>query len=158
FVFARDVDTAKAAEWLNTLRRDGRPVELPKGVDDFTPKAAAALLGITTKAVGKNLKRRGLMGTGQGRARLIPRAALETLALAAARGVGPQQCNHYVRAAKGFAHWMTRTRRIGSNPLETLTLLNVATDVRHGRRELSADELRRLFTATRESTRAFRGM
>lgn len=158
FVFPRDLDAAKAAEWLNALRRDGRPVELPDGADSFTPKAAAALLGISPKAVGKNLKRRGLTATGQGKARRIHRAAVETLALAAVRGVGPQQCNHYVRAAKGFSHWMTRTRRIGANPLETLTLLNTAADVRHGRRELAADELRRLFTATRQSTRTFRGL
>ncbi len=53
---------------------------------------------------------------------------------------------------------MTRTRRNWENPLETLTLLNTTADVRHGRRELSADELRRVFTATRESTRVFRGL
>lgn len=158
FVFPHDVDAAKTAEWLNALRRDARPIELPAGVDSFTPKAAAVLLGITTKAVGKNLKRRGLTGTGQGKKRRIPRAAVETLALAAARGAGPQQCNHYVRAAKGFTRWLTRTGRIGANPLETLTLLNTAADVRHGRRELSADELRHLFTGTRESARTFRGL
>ncbi len=101
FVYPRDVDAAKAAEWLNALRRDRRPVELPAGVERFTPKAAATLLGITTKAVGKNLKRRGLTGTGQGKARRITRAAIETLALAAARGVGPEQCNHYAQGSKG---------------------------------------------------------
>lgn len=81
FVFPRDVDAAKAADWLNRIRRDAVPVELPAGVDSFTPKDAAALLGITTKAVGKNLKWRGLLGTGHGKAHRIPRAALESLAL-----------------------------------------------------------------------------
>jgi integrase len=158
FVFLHEVDAAKTAEWLNALRRDALPVELPVGVECFTPRAAAALLCITTKAVGKNLKRRGLTGTGQGKKRRIARAAVETLALAAARGAGPQQCNHYVRTAKGFTRWLTRTGRIGANPLETLTLLNTAVDVRHSRRELSADELRHLFTATRQTSRAFRGL
>ena len=109
FAFARDNDAAKAAEWLNAHRRDARPVELPAGVDCFAPKAAA-LLGTTTRAVGKNLRSRRLTGIGHGKARRIPRAAIEALALAAARSVGPQQCNHYVRAAKGFTRWMTRTR------------------------------------------------
>ena len=27
FVFPREMDAAKAAEWLNAIRRDGRPVE-----------------------------------------------------------------------------------------------------------------------------------
>jgi len=158
FVFPRDVDAAKVAEWLNAIRRDGRPVELPDGVEGFTPKAAAALLGVTTSAVGKSLRRRGLTATGNGKARRIPRAAVETLARAAARGTGPEQCNHYVRAAKGFTRWLTRTRRIGVNPLETLTLLNTATDVRHGRRELTAHELRSLLAGTLASKRTFRGL
>ena len=158
FMFSQDVDSAKASEWLNALRRNGRPIEIPAGAVSFMPGEVAKLLGITASAVGKNLKRRGLSGTGFGKARPIPRAAVEMLAIAAVRGVGPQQCNHYVRATKGFLRWMTRTRRIGANPIETLTLLNTATDVRHGRRELTADELRRLFTATRESTRTFRGL
>lgn len=158
FVFPRDVDAAKAAGWLNALRRDGQPVELPAGVDSFSPKSAAALLGITTSAVGKNLRRRGFTATGIGKTRRIPRAAVEAMAQAASRGTGPEQCNHYVRAAKGFTRWLTRTRRIGANPLETLTLLNTATDVRHGRRELSAEELRALLVGTRASGLSFRGL
>jgi integrase len=158
FVFPPDMDAARAAAWLNTLRRDDRPVELPAGEESFTPAAAATLLGVTRDAVAKALKRRGLAGTGRGKARRIRREVVEVLALAAARGVGPEQVNHYVRAAKGFARWLTRTRRIPANPLETLALLNAAVDVRRARRELTADELRRLFEGTRTSGRAFRGL
>ncbi|CAN5544979.1 hypothetical protein BH11PLA2_BH11PLA2_25240 [soil metagenome] len=158
FAYPRDLEAAKAAEWLNQIRRDCRLIDLPAGVDSFTPGEVAALLGITRKAVGKNLKRRGLTGTGNGKARRIPRDAVELLVLAAARGVGPQQCNHYVRAAKGFTRWMMRTRRIGMNPLETLTLLNTAADVRRTLRELAGDELRRLFIAARDSDRSYRGL
>jgi integrase len=53
---------------------------------------------------------------------------------------------------------MVRAKRIGSNPLDTLSLLNVQTDVRSGRRELTADELRRLLDATRASGRMYRGL
>lgn len=158
FIFPPDIDAAKAAEWLNTLRRDGRLADLPAGVDSFAPRDVAALLGVTRSAVQKNLKRHGLAGTGAGKARLIPRAAVEALALAAARGMGPQQANHYTRAAKGFTGWMTRTRRLRANPLETLTLLNTAADVRHARRELTADDLRTLFAETRATGRTFRGL
>jgi integrase len=83
---------------------------------------------------------------------------VETLAHSAARGIGPQQCNHYVRAAKAFTRWLARMRRTGSDPFETLTLLNTAADVRHGRRELTADELRELLNWTRASDRVFRGL
>ena len=158
FVFPRDVDAAKASEWLNAIRRDRRPVELPAGTVSFVAAEVAKLLGITASAVGKNLKRRGLSGIGYGKARRIPRAAVETLAIAAVRGVGPQQCNHYVRATKGFLRWMTRTRRIGANPIDTLTLLNTAVDVRHGRRELTAGELRKLLMGTQASQKLFRGL
>ncbi len=158
FTYPKGLDSAKVAEWLNARRRDGRPVELPAGVDAFTPAVAAKLLGVTTKAAGKALERRGLTATGRGKARRIPRAAVEALSVAAARGIGTEQVNHYTRAAKGFTRWLTRTRRMGANPFDTLTLVNAAVDVRHARRELTADELRRLFDATRARGRSFRGL
>jgi integrase len=49
-------------------------------------------------------------------------------------------------------------KRIGLNPLESLTLINEKVDVRCARRELTADELRALLTATRTSGRGFRGL
>ena len=51
-----------------------------------------------------------------------------------------------------------KAKRIGSNPLESLSLVNAAVDVRRARRELTADELRRLFVAARASARTFRGL
>jgi integrase len=44
------------------------------------------------------------------------------------------------------------------HPLESLSLVNAAMGVRRTRREQTADELRRLFVATRESERTFRGL
>ena len=123
FVFLRDVDAAKAAAWLNAVRRDARPVDLPAGADAFTPGEAAALLGVTRKAVGKASASAGWPRPAGARPAVSHGPAVEVLALATARGVGPQQCNHYVRAAKGFTRWLTRTRRIGADPLETMTLL-----------------------------------
>jgi hypothetical protein len=51
-----------------------------------------------------------------------------------------------------------KAKRIGSNPLDSLLLMNAQVDVRRARRELTADELRNLFTVTRASARAFRGL
>jgi len=73
-----------------------------------------------------------------------------------ARGCGPETVNHFIRAAKGFCRWLAKAKRFGSNPLDTLTPVNAAVNVRRARRELTADELRRVFEITRASTRTFR--
>ena len=65
--------------------------------------------------------------------------------------------NHDIRAVRGFFHWLVRLKRVGSDPRDSLTLVNAAVDVRHARRELTADELRELLTAVRASGRTFRG-
>jgi site-specific recombinase XerC len=66
--------------------------------------------------------------------------------------------NHYVRAVRGFFRWLVRAKRVGSNPVETLTLVNDTADVRRARRELTADEMRSLLAATRGSARRCRGL
>src|SRR5204862_2115495 len=49
-------------------------------------------------------------------------------------------------------------RRMPDNPLAHLEGGNVQTDRRHDRRELTAEELRRLLGMTRASLRAYRGL
>jgi integrase len=154
-----DVDAGRAAEWFTTLRQPTpAPVPVPLAQAEFTPAEAAALLGISGAALRAAVKRHGLNVTGEGRARRLPRATVTALVDRMGRGCGPQTVNHYVRAVRGFFRWMTRAKRIGSNPLDTLTLLNAQTDVRRGRRELTADELRGLLAATRAIGRTFRGL
>ena len=75
-----------------------------------------------------------------------------------AKGCGPETINHYVRAVRGFFRWLVRAKRIGSNPLDSLGLVNAAADVRRARRELNADELRRLFEAASANARTYRGL
>jgi integrase len=157
FVFPLDADAGKAAEWLNALRRDGAPPELP-AADSFTPVQAATLLGISGAAVRAAVKRLNLPAAGNGKARTLPRSTVEALVLNKAKGRGPETVNHYTRAVRGFFRWLVRAKRIGSNPLESLALVNAAVDVRRARRELTADELRRLFDATRASVRTYRGL
>jgi len=157
FVLPLDTDAGKAAEWLNGLRRDAPAVELPAR-DTFTPAEAARLLGISGAAVRSAVKRLGLAASGTGKARRFPRATVEALVTRAGKGHGPETVNHYVRAVRGFFRWLVRARRIGSNPLDTLGLVNAAVDVRRARRELAADELHRLFVAARDSGRSYRGL
>jgi integrase/recombinase XerC len=157
FVLPLDADAGKASEWLVSLRQQGARIELPAG-DEFRPSEAADELGITRTALARSLRRHRLTANGRGKARRVSRATLEMLASIAARGVGPATANHYVRAVRGFYRWLVRAKRIGSNPLESLSLVNAAVDVRRTRRELTADELRRLFAAARASDRHFRGL
>src|SRR5205085_1150583 len=63
-----------------------------------------------------------------------------------------------LRAVRSFCRWMVKVKRIPADPLDSLELLPTAGDVRHARRELSADELPRLLAFTRASARTFRGL
>jgi integrase/recombinase XerC len=155
FLLPPDVDAGRASEWLTILRRAGEAPEIPPG-ETFTPSAVAELLGISGQSVRSAVKRHSLTAVGNGKARKYPRATVETLVARSNRGVSPETVNHYVRAVRGFFRWMLKAKRIGSNPLETLSLVNAQVEVRRARRELTADELRSLLTATRESKRAFR--
>jgi integrase len=157
FVFPKDADTAKAADWLNTLRRNRATAELPAG-DSFAPGEVAKLLGVSGAAVRATVKRLNLNATGNGKARILSRSAVEALLMNQAKGCAPETVNHYIRAVRGFFRWLVKAKRIGANPLESLSLVNAAVDVRRARRELTADELRRLFNAARESGRVYRGL
>ncbi len=68
-----DLSASRAADWLADLRRRGRPAaELPAGQEWFTPREAAALLGIWPLSVGTAVRRLRLDDSGQGPA-LPPR-------------------------------------------------------------------------------------
>ena len=157
FAFLQDVDTAKASDWLNALRRNSNPVAVPVG-DSLTPAATAKLFGISGEAISSAVKRLNLPATGNGKARLYPRATVEALVTNRAKGCGPETVNHYILAVRAFFRWCVKVNRLGSNPLESLTLLNSALDVRHARRELTADELQTLLVGTRGSENTFRGL
>lgn len=59
-----------------------------------------------------------------------------------------QTSNHYLRAIKQFTRWLVRQKRLITDPLSHLDLLNVEIDRRHDRRALSDDEVERLLAAT----------
>ncbi len=158
FVYPSDLDVAAVARWLNALRRGTEPARLPDGVALFLVRDAAFLLGITTDAVADHVERHGLEATGMGKARRLSRAAVQFMADRAARGVGPSAINHYIRALKAFSRWLYRSKRMASNPFDTLDLVAEDTDIRRARCELSPDELQRLLSITRASERIFRGL
>jgi len=157
-VFLADLDAVRAADFLTARRTDGRAVELQDGQEWFTPREAAKLLGMKPTTVTKAIERNRLAATGAGKKRRYPRATVQALADKGTRGISAETFNHHVRALRSFGRWLLRSRRWPANPFETMALLNVSTDRRHDRRELSADELRRVLSIAANSERTFRGL
>jgi integrase/recombinase XerD len=69
------------------------------------------------------------------------------------RGISAQTSNHYLRAIKQLTRWLVRHKRLRTDPLLHLDLMNVAVDRRHDRRALTDDEVTRLLTTTRAGGR-----
>ncbi len=157
FAFLSDVDPGKVSTWLAELRRPGRMATIPSG-DSFPSSEVATILGITPDAVRRFVARHRLPTIGNGPARRLPVATVHAIAERAAQGNGPATMNRYITAIRGFFRWLVKLKRIGSDPLDSLTLVNARADVRHARRELTADELQALLTGTRASLRTFRGL
>jgi len=159
FVFPPDLSASRVAEWLAGLRQPGRPrVDLEPGKDSFTLNEVAALLGIKAESVAPVVRRQRLQASGQGKARRFPRATVETLLDRQGTGASVETTNQYLTHLKVFLNWMKGDKRTGANPFDHLKPGNAEVDRRHDRRELEAEELRRLLAAARDSSRTFRGL
>jgi hypothetical protein len=159
FRLMADLSAARVADWLADLRVKGRPSPaLDPTKTMYTPKEAAAVLGIKSASVGVAVRRYRLQAVGQSRKRRFPRATVEALQARLCQGVSVETSNQYLGHAKAFCRWLVKNHRMADNPLAHLGEGNVQTDRRHDRRELTAEELRRLLAVTRSSERAFRGL
>ena len=68
------------------------------------------------------------------------------------RSASLSTCNSYLRSLKGFSRWLFRQRLTAEDALLDLDLFNAATDRRHIRREMSADEVQWLLGVTEQRT------
>jgi integrase len=158
FAFMGDLSASRTMEYLATLREGGRAVPpLDPGKTSFTRDELAAALAVRPHAIRGLVRRHGLSATGNGRARRFPRETAEALRERLSSGASVQTVNGYLQAIKQFCRWLVKDRRMGESPLAHLQGGNVKTDRRHDRRELEADELRRLLAAARDSKRSFCG-
>ena len=66
-------------------------------------------------------------------------------------------CNAHIRSLKGFSRWLWKQRLTPEDALLDLGLHNAATDRRHVRREMSADEVRWLLDVTEQRIRPEHG-
>ncbi len=65
--------------------------------------------------------------------------------------LGHRTYNHYLQVIEGFCNWLVKKRRLPANPVQGIPRLNNATDVRHPRRALTAEEFLLLLRSCRES-------
>jgi integrase len=88
---------------------------------------------------------------------LQPSAVVEFLEQLRRGGKSLKTVNDYLAAVKGFTRWLWRDHRTPVDALSSLSkFAHANTDVRHARRDLSADELAHLLEAARTSPQAVR--
>jgi integrase len=158
FVFTPDLSASRAVNWLAALRRPGKPPALEPGKEQWTCCELASLLGIQPGSLHLLIRRHRLQAHGNGTRRRYPRATVEALLDRRCQGASVATTNHYLGHLKAFCRWLVKDGRMGPNPIERLTAGNAEVDRRHNRRELEADELRRLLAAARDSTRSYGGL
>jgi integrase len=158
FRFLPDISPFQAMDWLARLRRDATAPEIPPGKQVYTRSEAATALGMSETAFRDAVKRQGLPATGKGPARRYPLVTVATVRDRLSNGRSVQTTNYYVSHLKSFCRWLIKDRRVAENPVAHLEAGNVEVDSRHDRRELTADELRKLLETTRSNARTLRGM
>jgi integrase len=159
FVFMDDLSASRVADWLAGLRERGRERKpLEAGQESYTKRELAAALGVKPHCLPPLIRRWNLAVTGRGRARRFPRATAEALQERLCRGASVETTNQYLSHLKTFCRWLVKDRRMGENPFAHLEAGNAQVDRRHDRRELTAEELRLLLSAARDSAKTFRGL
>ena len=77
--------------------------------------------------------------------------------LRTANNFGHRTYNHYLQSIDTFCNWCVATKRLPSNPLDSIERLNTAVDVRRLRRALAADEVSRMIESARSSRTRIQG-
>jgi integrase len=69
-----------------------------------------------------------------------------------AKVLAPSTINHYVKAMKSFAQYLTDTEVLPNHPLKSVRKLNESVDLRKQRRAMTADEVGRLLQVAASET------
>jgi integrase len=158
FLFVDDVQAARLVEFLGELRNEGAArAPLEDGLEKFTRAEVATILGINKLSLAGILRRRGLSGEGNGKARRYSKEIVQELQERLAKGRNVATSNHYLTAVRGFTRWLTQGRRIPADPLSHLQRQNPAADRRRERRALNLEQFDRFIQATAKGAN-FRGL
>jgi integrase len=158
FASLSDVSASKVEGYLAGLRGERKVADLEAGKVAFTREELADLLGIGKQAVTDLIRRHGLPGTGNGKARKYPRETAQRLVDLKRRGRSVKTSNLYLDGVRTFVRWLVDERRLPEHPLTRLSGGNVKLDRRHDRRGLTAEQLQAIVAAARNSTRTYLGL
>jgi integrase len=158
FVFIVDLSASRVQQYLAGLRDQRGLAHLDPEKETYTKAELTVALKIKPAALTVLIRHHRLAASGEGKARRYPRATAEALHSLRSRGCSIKTSNLYLDAIKHFSAWLVRDRRTADNPLAHLAGGNVKLDRRHDRRTLSAEELRSLIQAARQSKEDFRGL
>jgi hypothetical protein len=159
FLRISELSLSQVADGLASQRRDERlDVALPEGQEEVTRAQASGLLGMAPTAFRDAVRRHRLSTVGKGPARRFPRQTFEAVRDLQGRGSSVQTTNYHVSHLKSICRWLVKDRRVAESPAEHLEAVDADADRRRARRELTAEELRRLLSAARSSTKSFRGL
>jgi excisionase family DNA binding protein len=164
FLYSDDLQPSAVVAFVAGLRDKDRRPELPPGLEFFTFREAAEILGVRVDSVWRMIKRGQLQCRGPkqegGRRRRFLRADLEECLAGGRchlRAPGIATSNHYLTAIKQFSKWLVFDRRTGTDPLVCLSRQNADVDVRRPRRALKEDLFSRFVEATAGGA-SFRGI
>jgi integrase len=157
-VFLSDLTAEKVRRFLADLRTDKPAKSLDLQLETYTRNELAALLDVKPFSVPSLVKRHRLEALGNGRSRRYPAATAAALVALRSRGMSAKAANHYLAAIQQFSRWLTRSKRVASDPLEELKPSNAEADRRRERRVLSVEDLRKMIHAARNSPVSFRGL
>jgi integrase len=159
FNFIADMSPSRVQQFLADLRtRRPFSASINREQQNFTKKSVAALLSISSAAVGALVKRHRLEASGNGKARRYPRATVEALQAIHCRGVSDRTVRLYLDSIRQFARWLVQDRRTADNPLACLKTRPTGEERRRDRRAFSIGELQKILDAAKDSGISFRGL
>lgn len=150
------LDAGKNINLAVKRMRTGTPISLPPG-DYFTPMQLRIILGLTDSGLVKLVASRGVLGTGNGKARKFSREESETLIGHRGEGWSPATVNAYRACLTAFSNWLKRQGIIDQVP--TLALWeNERNGQRKIRRAITWADCEHLAKITKESGLTKAGM
>lgn len=136
--------------------KTGDSIKLPAG-ETFTPSQLRHLLAISGSALAKLATNRGIVGSGQGRAKRYNREEAEALIQHRNNGFSPSTINSYRTVFLSFCNWLVKRCTIGKVP-QLLARESTRKGQRKTRRAIAWTECELLAETTHKIGKKMSGM